>query len=196
LKGTLDRTFKQRQIAGYCSPNGIHVDGVVLLAKPVADPTDVAPWRARTNDLSPIAEPDGCIADHLQLAFDAATDFGSARNVCTSIPCVNCLIAAIASAISRNESDGSLKGTKGLALGPVGNRLFQGMRRREIDVSAKQVRKTVLKTHHVEQGKMLRAIEVGDQVNIGCCRCRASGERTVQAQMQNAGSLQLRRVVS
>jgi len=71
----------------------------------------------------------------------------------------------MASAISRKESDGSLKGKHGLVLGPVGNGLLKSMRRREIDGGAEQVGETVLKTYHIEEGQMLRCIELGDQVN-------------------------------
>src|SRR5579863_8881511 len=104
------------------------------------------------------------------LRSTAATVLTSARNVPASIPSVNCLIAAIASAMSRKESDGSLKGKHGLVCGPVCDGLLQSVRWREIDGRAEEVGYTVLKAHHIEQRQMPRGIEIGDQINVRCCR--------------------------
>ncbi len=70
-----DGYFKRRQIVSHSSPDGIHVDMVILVAKPVADPTYVAPRKAWAESLSLIAEPDRGFADHLQLAFDGCHCF-------------------------------------------------------------------------------------------------------------------------
>src|SRR5690349_2410154 len=88
------------------------------------------------------------------LRSTAATVFGSARNFAWSMASVNCWMAAIASAISRKESDGSLKGKNGLLGGSLGNGLLEGMRWREIDGRAKEIRQAVLKSHHIEEGEM------------------------------------------
>lgn len=96
--------------------------------------------------------------------------------------------------MSRNESDDSLKGKNSLLSGSLGDGRFESMRRREIDGRAEKVRQAVLKSHHIEQGEMLRGIKIGDQVNIRCCSCRTSRQRPVQAQMDDAGSFQLRLV--
>jgi hypothetical protein len=71
-----------------------------------------------------ITEPDCGFADHPSLRSTAATVFASARNASCVIPNVNCLMELIASAISRKESDGSLKGKDCLVGGTLGNGLL------------------------------------------------------------------------
>ena len=63
----------------------------------------------------------------------AATVLGPARNFSASIASVNAFMASIASAISRKESNGSLKGKYGLVRGSVRDGLLQSMSRGEIN---------------------------------------------------------------
>jgi len=69
LQSPQDSAFKRRQIIGHGFPDGIHVDMVILMAKPVPDSTDVAPWKAWAESFSLITKPSGGFADHLQLAL-------------------------------------------------------------------------------------------------------------------------------
>jgi hypothetical protein len=46
------------------------------MAKPIADSTDVSPWKTRAKDLSLITKPDGSLADDLQLRLDSRNRFG------------------------------------------------------------------------------------------------------------------------
>jgi hypothetical protein len=126
------------------------------------------------------------------LRSTAATVLASARNVLASMPWVNCLIAVIASAISSKESDGSLKGKHSLVRGAMGDWLLQSVLWREIDGGAEEVGEAVLNAHHIEQGKTPRSIEFRDQIDVGRRRGRASGDGTVQAEMDNTGGFQLR----
>lgn len=43
---------------------------------------------------------------------------------------------------------------------------------------------------------MLRWVELRDQINIGGCASRVTGEGTMQTQMDNTGGLQLRFVLT
>jgi len=45
------------------------------MPEPIADPADVAPWKAWTENLSLITEPAGGFADDLQLALDGRDCF-------------------------------------------------------------------------------------------------------------------------
>jgi hypothetical protein len=45
-----------RQVIDDCTPNGIHVDTIILVAKPIADPADVAPRQAWAEDVGLVAQ--------------------------------------------------------------------------------------------------------------------------------------------
>jgi len=98
--------------------------------------------------------------------------------------------------MSRKARAGSLKGTHRLARGAFRNGLLEGVLGRQIHGNPEEIRKTVLKADHIEQGQMLLRVEFGDQIDIGTRGPGAAGERTVQAQMDNTGSLQLRLVLT
>jgi hypothetical protein len=77
----------------------------------------------------------------------------------------------------------------------ISDRSFQHVRRGEIDRNAKKIGELVLQPHHIQQGQVLRRIKFGNQIDIrspGLGTCH----RTMQTQMKDAGSLQLRLVLA
>jgi hypothetical protein len=131
LQRLQDSFFKRRPIVSHGSPDGIHVDVIVLMPEPVADAPNITPRKSRAESLSLIARPDGGFADHLEFALDGRDGFRifeeCGRNVSSSSPFVNSLMAAtaaMASAMSRKESAGSLKGQYGLLRSPASDRLL------------------------------------------------------------------------
>src|SRR5215831_84049 len=111
----------------------------------------------RTSALSPKRMAASLIT--CSLRSTAAMVFGSLRNAAASMPCVNCLIASIASVMSCKERVGSLKGTHALARGAFGDGLFQRVLRSQVHGSAKKIGKTVLEADHIEQRKMRIGVE-------------------------------------
>ena len=54
------------------------------MAEPIADPADVAPWKARAENLSLITKPAGGFTDDLQLALDGRDCFRvGTESLCT-----------------------------------------------------------------------------------------------------------------
>ena len=54
----------------------------------------------------------------------------------------------------------------------------------------------VFEADHIEQGQLLRPVEFGDEIDIGARGRSTARKRTVQAQMDNTGSLELRFVLT
>jgi len=65
LQAANDSLFEGWQIADHGSPNGIHVNMVLLMPEPVADATNVAPRKAGAENFSLVTEPDRRFTDHL-----------------------------------------------------------------------------------------------------------------------------------
>src|SRR5262249_15330292 len=67
---------------------------------------------------------------------------------------------------------------------------FQHVRGREIDGNAEEVGEMIFKSDHIKQGQVFGGIEFGNQINIGSW-VLGTRHGPVQAQMNNAGSLEL-----
>ena len=104
--------------------------------------------------------------------------------------------AAMLSRMSLRCDLASSKGMDGLSHGSRAHSFFHCSRRREIHLHAEQVAEPVLQMRHADQGKALRAVEVGHEIDIRPGRFLTARNRAKQAQMNDAGSPQLRLVQS
>src|SRR5262245_24909161 len=102
-------------------------------------------------------------------------------------------MATIASSMSVNEREASLKGKDCLALGFVPDWLFQCFLGREVYANTEQLCQAILDGNHIHQRESSPGIKLGNNIHVRRgTNCRASGVRAMQEQMDDTSSLQLR----
>ena len=100
------------------------------------------------------------------------------------------------SSMSRRWDWVSLKGKDSLAESTVADGFAHPVGGREIDSCAQEIGEAALESSYGDEGDTPRAVEVGEQIDIGVSCCFATRDRSEETQMDKPGGPQLRGVLA